>query len=332
MPKAIRIHKTGDASVLSFDDVDVAPPGRGEVLLCHTAIGVNYADINLRRGTFYLNNPLAMPAILGNEGVGVVESLGPDVTEVDVGDHVAYVTASGTTSSPGSYSEKRVIEAQKLVKIPASISDTQAAAAFVKGLTAWVIVRRVFPVLPGQSVLVHAAAGGVSTYLTQWSRHLGATIVGTVGNADKAKVAQAAGCHHTILYREQDFVTETLKLFPDGVSAVFDGVGKDVFLQSLDCLDPFGTLVNFGNASGAPPPLDVRLLAKRGAQMVTRLGMGYFFYRRDILVSAANELFGLIASGVLKTNIDQTFPLRDAAQAHRAIEERRTTGSVILIP
>ncbi len=332
MPKAIRIHKTGDASVLSFDDVDVAPPGRGEVLLRHTAIGVNYADINLRRGTFYLNNPLAMPAILGNEGVGVVESLGPDVTEVAVGDHVAYVSASGTTSSPGSYSEKRAIEARRLVKIPASISDTQAAAAFVKGLTASVILRRVFPVLPGHSVLVHAAAGGVSTYLTQWSRHLGATVVGTVGSADKAKIAQAAGCHHTILYREQDFVTETLKLFPDGVSAVFDGVGKDVFLQSLDCLDPFGTLVNFGNASGAPPPLDVRLLAKRGAQMVTRIGMGYFFQNRDVLVSAADELFGLIASGVLKTNIDRTFPLREAAQAHRAIEERRTTGSVILIP
>ena len=180
MPKAIRIHKTGDASVLSYDDVQVPAPGSGEVLLRHTAIGVNYADINLRRGTFYLNNPLAMPAILGNEGVGVVEALGPDVTEVGVGDRVAYVTASGTTTSPGSYSERRVIPAKLLAKIPAAISDEQAAAAFVKGLTAWVIVRRMFPVLPGHSVLVHAAAGGVSTFLTQWSRHLGATVIGTV--------------------------------------------------------------------------------------------------------------------------------------------------------
>jgi len=332
MPKAIRIHKTGDASVLSYDDVEVPPPGRGEVLLRHTAIGVNYADINLRRGTFYLNNPLAMPAILGNEGVGVVEALGPDVTEVAVGDRVAYVTASGTTTSPGSYSEQRVIDAKLLAKIPASISNEQAAAAFVKGLTAWVIVRRMFPVLPGHSVLVHAAAGGVSTFLTQWSRHLGATVIGTVGSPEKAKIAQAAGCHHTILYREQDFVKETLKIVPDGVSAVFDGVGKDVFLQSLECLDPFGMLVNFGNASGPPPPVDVRLLAKKGAQTVTRIGMGYFFYKRDILVSATDELFQLIAAGALKTKIDRVLPLRDAAQAHRAIEERHTTGSVILVP
>lgn len=332
MPKAIRIHENGGPEVLRWEDVEVPPPGPGEVLLRHTAIGLNYADVNLRRGTFYIHMTLPLPAILGNEGAGIVERVGSGVTDVKVGDRVVYVSPSGMADSPGAYSEIRVIEADRLVKIPDGVSDQQASAALLKGLTAWCIVRRIFPVKPGHSILVHAAAGGVSSFLTQWSKHLGATVVGTVGNADKARIAQADGCDHTILYREVDFVAAVNSLFPNGVSAVFDGVGKDVFLPSLNCLDPFGTLVNFGNASGAPPPLDIRLLGTRGSQMVTRMGMGYFFKDRQAQTHAADELFGLMKQGVLKARINRTYPLREAAQAHRDLEDRKTTGSVILIP
>lgn len=332
MPKAIRIYENGGPEVLRWEDVEVSAPGQGEVLLRHTAIGLNYADVNLRRGTFYIHMKLPLPAILGNEGAGVVEGLGPGVTDLKAGDRVVYVSPSGMADSPGAYSELRTIEADRLFKIPDGISDQQASAAFLKGLTAWCIVRRIFPVRPGHTILVHAAAGGVSSFLTQWSKHLGATVAGTVGSAEKAHAAREAGCDHVILYREVDFVSEVNRLFPGGVSAVFDGVGKDTFLPSLNCLDPFGTLVNFGNASGPPPPLDIRLLGTRGSQMVTRMGMGYFFRDRRTLISAAGEMFNLVRQGVLKTRIERTYPLRDAARAHRDLEDRQTVGSVILVP
>ena len=331
MPKAIRIYENGGPEVLRWEDVEVPAPGRGEVLLRHTAIGLNYADVNLRRGTFYIHTTLPLPAILGNEGAGVIERLGSDVTGLKVGDRVVYVSPSGM-DAPGSYSEARVIKADRLVKIPEGVSDQQAAAAFLKGLTAWCIVRRIFPVRPEHVILVHAAAGGVSSFLTQWSKHLGATVIGTVGSAEKAQAARSAGCDHTILYREVDFVREVNHLFPSGVSAVFDGVGKDTFLPSLNCLDPFGTLVNFGNASGTPPPLDIRLLGTRGSQMVTRMGMGFFFTDRRVLASAAEEMFTLMAQGALTARIERTYPLRDAAEAHRDLENRNTMGSVILVP
>jgi len=330
--KAIRIYENGGPEVLRWEDVEVPAPGHGEVLLRHTAAGLNYADVNLRRGNFYTHATLPLPTILGNEAAGVIERLGPDVTGFKVGDRVAYVSPSGMTASPGGYSEARTIEANRLVKIPEGVSDQQAAASLLKGLTAWCILRRMFEVRPGHVVLVHAAAGGVSSFLTQWSKHLGATVIGTVGTPEKAAAARAAGCDHTILYREVDFVQEVLRLFPQGVSAVFDGVGKDTFLPSLECLDAFGTLVNFGNASGAPPPLDIRLLGNRGAQTVTRVGMGFFFTDRDVLVLAANELFDLMAQGVLTPRIERTYALRDAAQAHRDLESRRTSGSVVLLP
>jgi NADPH2:quinone reductase len=332
MPKAIVMHETGGPDVLRWEDVDVPEPLHGEVVLRHTAIGVNYADVNLRRGSFYLYDALPLPAIIGNEGVGVVETLGPGVTGVAAGDRVAYVSPSGTTASPGAYSERRVIQAARLAPIPPDVSDQQAAASFVKGLTAWSIVRRVFRVQPGDVVLVHAAAGGVSSFLVQWAKHLGATVVGTVGSADKARAATESGCDHVILYRETDFVREVRRLYPQGVSAVFDGVGKDTFLPSLDCLRRFGMLVNFGNASGPPPPLDVRMLSQKGSLMVTRVGMGHFIAERDDLLAAAREMFGLIAAGVLRVRIDRTYPLRDAAQAHRDLEDRKTTGSVVLLP
>ena len=332
MPKAICIHETGGPEVLRWEDVDVPAPGPGEVLLRHTAIGVNFADINLRGGAFYLYSALPLPAILGNEGAGVVEELGPGVSEVSAGDRVAYVAPSGTAASPGGYSEMRVIKAAGLAPIPDGVSDEQAAASFIRGLTASCIVRRAFPVKPGDSVLVHAAAGGVSSFLTQWTKHLGATVIGTVGSEEKARIARANGCDHTILYRETDFVAEVRRLFPQGVSAVFDGVGKDTFLPSLDCLRRFGMLVNFGNASGPPPPLDVRMLSQKGSLVVTRVGMGHFIAEREDLLAASAEMFGLIRSGVLRPNIERTYPLRDAAQAHRDLESRKTTGSAILLP
>jgi len=329
---AIRIHDNGGPEVLRFEEVEVPPPEPGEVRLRHTAIGLNYADVNLRRGTFYLHTKLALPAIIGNEGAGVIESVGPGVTALRPGDRVVYVAPSGMAAQPGAYSEMRVIEAERLVRIPDGVSDEQAAAALLKGLTAWCIVRRVFPVKPGHSVLVHAAAGGVSSFLVQWAKHLGATVIGTVGSAEKERTARALGCDHVIRYRDVDWVAAVNAIVPGGVSAVFDGVGKDVFLASLDCLDGFGTLVNFGNASGAPPPLDIRPLAHRGAQMVTRIGMGFFFYERSVLDEATAELFGLIGRGVLTPSVTQRYALRDAAQAHRDLEERKTTGSVILVP
>src|SRR6185436_7415015 len=239
---------------------------------------------------FYLHTKLPLPAIIGNEGAGVIERVGDGVTDLKAGDRVVYVSPSGMAAQPGAYSELRVIEASRLVRIPAGVSDEQAAAALLKGLTAWCIVKRVFPVKPGHSVLVHAAAGGVSSFLVQWSKHLGALVIGTVGSAEKAAAARAAGCDHVILYREVDFVREVNRLVPGGVSAVFDGVGKDTFLPSLDCLNGFGTLVNFGNASGAPPPLDVRILAHRGAQLVTRMGMGFFFTDLRLRDIAAGDL------------------------------------------
>jgi NADPH2:quinone reductase len=333
MPKAIRIHENGGPEVLRWEDVEVQPPGPGEVLLRHTAIGLNYADINLRNGTFYTHTKLPLPAILGNEGAGIVESVGPAVAELKPGDRVVYVSPSGMADSPGAYSEVRTIAASRLVKIPDEISDQQAAAVFLKGLTAWCIVRRIFPVRPEHVILVHAAAGGVSGFLVQWSKHLGATVIGTVGSPEKAQVAKQAGCDHTILYREVDFVDAVNRIIPQGVSAVFDGVGKDTFLPSLNCLDPFGTLVNFGNASGAPPLLDIRLLAHRGAQMVTRLGMGFFFVAgRESMAAAAAEIFQLMARGILTAHIERKYPLREAAQAQRDLESRKTTGSVILVP
>jgi NADPH2:quinone reductase len=331
VPKAIRIYENGGPEVLRWEDVDVPQPGPGEILLRHTAIGLNYADVNLRNGTFYIHTKLPLPAILGNEGAGVVEGLGSNVDNFKVGGRVVYVSPSGM-APPGSYSELRVVAADQLVNIPENISDQQAAASFLKGLTAWCIVRRIFPVRPGHIILVHAAAGGAASFLSQWSKHLGATVIGTVGSTEKAEAARAAGCDHTILYREVDFVQEVNQLFPDGVSAVFDGVGKDTFLPSLECLDPFGTLVNFGNASGAPPPLDIRLLGARGSEMVTRMGMGFFFKDREIQAKAAAEIFDLMTRGILTARIERTYPLCDAAQAHRDLEGRRTIGSVVLIP
>lgn len=332
MPKAVRMHRTGGPDVLVYEDVEVPQPAPGEVLLRHTAIGVNFADINLRGGAFYLYSPLPLPAILGNEGCGVVEALGAGVSEVKVGDRVAYISASGTTASPGGYSEKRVIAAQKLARIPEGVSDIDAAASFIKGLTAWAILRRAYKVAKGDVVLVHAAAGGVSSFLVQWAKHLGAVVIGTAGNEGKAQIARELGCDHVILYRDKDFAAEVRKLYPQGIHAVFDGVGKDTYLRSFDCLRIFGWVVNFGNASGPPELLDVRTLSQKGSLFTTRVGMGHYIAERTDLLAASGELFDLISTGVIKPRVHATYPLMEASQAHRDLETRRTSGSVVLIP
>lgn len=334
MTKAMRIHENGPPEVLKWEEIDLAAPGPGEVRLRHRAAGLNHADINLRRGGFYLYAPPTLPTILGNEAAGVVEALGPGVTQVKVGDRVAYVSPSGMygTEAPGGYAEARNIPADRLIVLPDGISERQAAALMAKGLTASVILRRLYKIQPGDTVLLHAAAGGMGTVLTQWAKHLGAIVIGTVGSADKAKKATANGCDHTILYRETDFVAAVRKIVPQGVAAVFDGVGKDTFMRSLDCMRPFATIVNFGNASGPPPPLDIRVLSQKGTLIVTRPGLTTYIADRVNYERAAAELFDLVTRGIIRLDPANAYALKDAVQAHRDLEGRKTTGSVVLIP
>jgi NADPH2:quinone reductase len=271
--------------------------------------------------------------ILGNEAAGVVAAIGAGVTEVEVGERVAYAGVGGPFyESTGAYSEERNVPATCLIKLPGEVSDAQSAALLVKGLTASTIVNQVFRPCSGQTILLHAAASGVALVLCQWCKHLGATVIGTVGSPEKARVAAAYGCDHTILYRDTDFVAKVKALIPRGVDAVFDGVGKDTFLPSLDCVRPFGMLVNYGNASGHVPPLDLLLLAKKGSLSVARPGFHHLFSGGRTLQSAADELFKLVAQGVIKEEISRTYALHDAAMAHRDVESRSTIGSLLLLP
>jgi NADPH:quinone reductase len=266
MTKAIRIHANGGPEVLRLEDITVPPPAAGEVRVRQTAVGINYSDINVRRGGFYIARPLQFPVIIGNEAAGVVESVGPGVSNVKPGDRVAYAGMRGEFfEQTGAYAEVRNVPAERLLVLPDGVSEQQAAAMMVKGFTASLIINRIYRPKAGDVILVHTAASGVGNILCQWCKHLGATVIGTVGSPEKAQVAKAQGCDHTVLYRETDFVAAVKAIVPQGVSAVFDGVGKDTFTASLDCVRPFGMLVNYGNASGHPPPLDLLLLAKRGS-------------------------------------------------------------------
>jgi NADPH2:quinone reductase len=331
--KAIRIHANGGPEVLRFEDITLPPPAAGEACVRHTAIGINYSDINVRRGGFYIARPLQFPVILGNEAAGVVESVGPGVTGVRPGDRVAYAGMRGEFfEETGSYAQGRNVPAERLLKLPEGVTDQQAAAMMVKGFTASLIINRVYRPKPGDIILIHTAAGGVGMILCQWSKHLGATVIGTVGSQEKAKVAQAHGCDHAILYREVDFVAAVKAIAPQGVSAVFDGVGKDTFMASLDCVRPFGMLVNYGNASGHPPPIDLLQLAKRGSLSVCRPALSSMIADVASMRTAAAELFDLVARGILKIEIGGTYPLQDAANAHRDIESRKVAGSVLLLP
>ena len=324
MAKAIRIHKTGGPDVLTFEDVAVGDPGPGQARVRHTAIGLNFIDTYHRSGLY----PLPLPTGLGSEAAGVVEAVGPGVTWVKAGDRVGY--AGGP---PGSYADVRVMPAERLVKVPDGISDQQVAAMMLKGMTTQYLIRRTFKVQPGQTVLFHAAAGGVGLIACQWLKALGATVIGTVGSDDKAKLAKAHGCDHTIVYTRENFV-ERVKEITGGqkVPVVYDSVGKDTWMGSLDCLQPLGLLAVFGNGSGPVPAFDLGLLAQKGSLFVTRPTLNTYTAKREDLEATANELFDVVKSGKVKIEINQTYALKDAAQAHRDLEGRKTTGSTVLLP
>jgi NADPH2:quinone reductase len=319
--------------VLRYEDIALPPPGAGEARVRQSAIGINFSDINVRRGGFYIARPQQFPLIPGNEAAGIVASIGAGVTDLRVGDRVAYAGMRGEFfEDTGAYADARNVPAERLVKLPDAISEQQAAAMMVKGLTASMIINRVYKPKPGDAILIHGAAGGVALILCQWAKHLGAIVIGTVGSREKAEIARKHGCDHAILYRESDFVSAAKAIAPQGVAAVYDGVGKDVFLASLDCVRPFGMLVNYGNASGHPPPLDLLLLAKKGSLCVSRPALSRLTGDPAMMREAAAELFDLIVRGAITPEIGATYALRDAAQAHRDIEARVVAGSVLLIP
>jgi len=324
MTKAIRIHETGGPEVMKWEDVPDREPGPGEALVRHGAVGVNFIDIYHRTGLY----PVQLPTVLGLEGAGVVEAVGPGVVEVQVGDRVAY--AGGPL---GAYAERRVIPADRLVPLPHDISDIQAAGMMLKGMTAQYLLRRTFPVAAGDTILVHAAAGGVGLILCQWAKHLGATVIGTVGSEEKAELAKAHGCDHPILYKTQDFVAKVRELTDDaGVPVVYDGVGADTFMKSLDCLRPMGMMVSFGQSSGKIPPIDLGILSAKGSLFVTRPTLMTYTAQRQDLVASAVELFEVVRHGFIRIEVGATRPLAEAAHAHRDLVERRTTGSTVLLP
>ncbi|MEJ8573241.1 quinone oxidoreductase [Microbaculum marinum] len=322
MVKAIRVDDWGGPEVLKWVDVDQPEPGPGEALIRHRAVGLNFIDVYFRTGLY--KTP-SMPFIPGNEGSGDVIAVGDGVTDLAPGDRVAYA------ATPGSYSEERVIAADRLVKIPDGISYETAAAMMLKGMTAQYLLRRTYKVQPGDTILFHAAAGGVGLIACQWAKHLGATVIGTVGSEEKAELARAHGATHTINYRTEDFVARTRELTGgEGVPVVYDSVGKDTYPGSLDCLRPLGVWALFGQSSGVVPPMDLGILSQKGSLYVTRPTLFTYVARRDDLVATANELFDVVKSGAVTIEINQTYPLENAEQAHRDLEGRKTTGATIM--
>ena len=322
--KAIRMNKTGGPEVLEYLDVELGEPGPGEVLIRHHAIGVNFLDIYFRIGLY----PSPLPAGVGQEGAGVIEKVGAGVTHVKVGDRVAYAGRPA-----GSYSQARVMPADIIVKLPDAISFEQAAAMMLQGMTAQYLLNSTYKVQKGDTVLFHAAAGGVGSIACQWLKALGATVIGTVGSPEKAALAKSMGCDHTILYRDEDFVKRVREITDGkGVPVVYDSIGKDTFMKSLDCLSPLGTMITFGNASGPVPPLDLSILAGKGSIKVTRPTLTTYVLNRALLEPMAADLFNRVMSGQVKIDISGRYPLEQAAQAQRDMEERKTTGSIILLP
>ena len=321
MPNAIRIHKTGGAEVLQWEEVEVGEPGPTEVKLRQEAAGLNFIDVYHRTGLY--KQPL--PLTPGVEGAGVVEAVGSEVKNIKPGDRVAYAGAIG------GYAEERLVEADRVVKLPKSISAEQAAGMMLQGMTAQMLLRSVFPVTKGDTILVHAAAGGVGLIMCQWAHALGATVIGTVGTAEKAELARAHGCDHPIVYSKQDFVAE-VKRITDGekLPVVYDSVGRDTFNKSLDCLKVRGLMVSFGNASGPPSPMPPNILGQKGSLYLTRPTLYHYIATRQQLEQCAKELFEIVASGKVKIEVQQRFALKDAAEAHRELEARKTTGSTIL--
>lgn len=324
MSMAIRIHNTGGPEVLQWEALDVAPPAAGEVQIRHHAVGLNYIDVYHRSGLY----PLPLPAGIGLEAAGEVVAIGEGVAELRLGDRVAY--AGG---APGAYAELRNMPADRLVRLPDAISYDTGAAMMLQGLTAQYLLRRTYRVQPGETVLVHAAAGGVGLILCQWAKALGATVIGTVGSDAKAALAAAHGCDHPIIYTRENFAERVKALTGGrGVAVVYDSIGKDTFFDSLSSLQPLGMMVSYGNASGAVPPFDLSLLAKMGSLFLTRPSLFAYIAKRSDLLAMSAELFDVVQNGAVKIEVHQRYPLRDAAQAHRDLEARRTTGSTILIP
>lgn len=323
--KAIRIHEYGGPENMRWEDVELNEPVQGEVRVRHAAVGLNFIDVYHRTGLYPTPE---LPCTLGMEAAGVIEAVAPDVNDLKVGDRVAYA------SPPlGAYAEARNIAADRLAPLPDAISFDDGAAMMLQGMTAEYLIQRTFPVLPGQTILYHAAAGGVGLILCQWARHIGATVIGTVGNEEKAALAKAHGCDHTILYREEDVVARVMEITDGiGVPVVYDGVGKDTWDISLDCLMPRGMMVSFGNASGTVPPLNLGTLSAKGSLYVTRPTLMTYTADPVDLRNSASALFDMVMKGAVKIEINQRFPLAETAEAHRALEARQTTGSTILVP
>jgi NADPH:quinone reductase len=324
MPKAIVVHALGGPEQLRWEDVPRPEPGPGEARIRQTAVGLNFIDVYLRTGIY---KSAGLPFVLGQEGAGVVEAVGPAVTEVKPGDRVAYAAV------PGAYAEVRVISAARLVPLPAHIDDRTAAAIMLKGMTAEYLLRRCARVQSGDTILFHAAAGGVGSLACQWAHHLGLRVIGTAGGPEKVRLALARGCDHVIDYDREDVVARVKALTGGaGVATVFDSVGGKTFAASLDCLRPRGLLVSFGQSSGLVAPFEPTTLSAKGSLFLTRPTLGHYVATRDELLTAAGALFDVVGSGTVKVEIGQTYALSDAATAHRDLEARRTTGSTVLLP
>ncbi len=323
MPHAIRIYETGGPEVMRWEEVEVGQPGAGEVRVRNTAVGLNFIDTYHRTGLY----PMPLPLTLGMEGAGVIEAVGPKVKGFKAGDRVAYANPIG------SYAEICLRPVARVVKIPAGVDDRIAASIMLKGMTAWYLCKRTYKVGKGDIVLVHAAAGGVGQILSQWCKYLGATVIGTVGSDEKAALAKKAGCKHVIVTSKEDFVARVRAITKGkGLPVVYDGIGKDTFMGSLDCLAPRGYMVSFGNASGAVTQFNPGLLAAKGSLFLTRPTLFNYTATPEDLAAAARDLFAVVKNKAVKISINQTYPLKDAAQAHRDLEARKTTGSTVLLP
>jgi len=325
MTKAIRIHETGGPDVLKWEDVEVGAPGPGQARVRHSAIGLNYIDVYGRTGLYPLPS---LPHVLGMEGAGTVEAIGEGVSEVAPGDRVAYVAAP-----PGAYAEERLVAADRLVKLPDDISEDTAAAMMLQGMTAQYLLRQTYNVKAGDTILIHAAAGGVGLIVCQWAKHLGATVIGTVGSDEKATLAKAHGCDHAIVYTRENFKDRVQEITSGaGLNVVYDSIGKDTFMDSLDCLMPLGMMVTFGNATGPVADFPPGILGQKGSLFLTRPTLFTYIAKRENLLAMAADLFKVVQSGEVKIEINQTYDLKDTAQAHADLEGRKTTGSTILKP
>jgi len=325
MVAAVRVHKHGGPEVLTFEDIEIGAPGQGQIRIKQHACGVNYIDTYFRMGMY--PSPVGMPFVAGNEGAGEVTAVGPGVSDLKVGDRVAYVVALG------GYAAERLLPAERVVKLPDNISYEQAAGMMLKGMTAQYLLNRTFKVEKGTTLLMHAAAGGVGQILCQWANHLGATVIGTVGSKEKGEIAKKNGCHHVIYYRDEDFVARVKEITGGKLcDVVYDGIGKTTFPASLDSVRPLGMFVSFGSASGQIEAFNINILQTKGSLFATRPTLNNYVAKREDLVATANDLFKVVGSGAVKIPVNQKFSLKEARKAHEELEARETTGSTILIP